>query len=161
MNIQNISTKVQYGENEAVGAVELQLLDAAREAAHKAYAPYSHFRVGAAVRLADGTIFAGSNQENAAYPSGLCAERVTLFYANAQKPDIAVETLLIFAETDEGVVEQPITPCGACRQVILEKEQQQGAPITIILCGRDKMYRIRGIENLLPLTFIADALPEH
>ncbi|MBR6250337.1 MAG: cytidine deaminase [Bacteroidales bacterium] len=159
MKIQNLTTQVQYGENEESRVDELELMELAKAAAHRAYAPYSRFRVGAAVKMADGTLFSGSNQENAAYPSGLCAERVTLFYANAQKPNVAVDTLLIYAETDEGALEQPITPCGACRQVILEKEHLQGSPITIILCGRDKMYRIRGIDNLMPLTFVGDVLP--
>ena len=98
-------------------AEDERLMLAAREAAAKAYAPYSKFRVGAAALLDNGEVVAASNQENAAYPSGLCAERTTVFYANAKYPEAKILRLLIYAETDKGPVRSPITPCGACRQV--------------------------------------------
>lgn len=110
-----------YDYNELSDA-DRQLMDAAREATQRSYAPYSHFSVGAAARLENGTVVTGTNQENAAYPSGLCAERTTLFYANSQYPDQAVETLAIAARNERDFLDDPIPPCGACRQVMLETE---------------------------------------
>ncbi len=143
---------------EVVSAETQQLLAEAKRVAHAAYAPYSRFRVGAAALLDNGVVVSGSNQENAAYPSGLCAERVTLFYANAQYPQAKVKRLLIYAETDNGSVSTPITPCGACRQVILEKENVQGTPIAITLAGQNDLYHIPGIGSLLPLSFVPSSL---
>ena len=131
-----------------------QLVLRAQKATENSYAPYSKFQVGAAARLADGTIIAGTNQENAAYPSGLCAERTTLFYANSSHPGIAVESLAIAAYTDGKFTNVPITPCGACRQVILETETRYKHPIRILLYGTEGTYVIEnGIHELLPLTF--------
>ena len=127
-------------------------------AARKAYAPYSKFKVGAAVLLANGEIVAASNQENAAYPSGLCAERVTLFYANAKYPDVAVRHLLIYAENENGPVEPFITPCGACRQVMTEKEYLQKSPMKVTLVGKTKVVTVPSVEHLLPFTFTTDNL---
>lgn len=136
-----------------------RLLQAAREAAAKAYAPYSKFRVGAAALLDNGEVVAGSNQENAAYPSGLCAERTTIFYANAKYPDAKVLRLLIYAETDKGPVATPITPCGACRQVLLEKEATQGLPMAVTLAGAVDLYHLPGVAGaLLPLSFVPKSL---
>ena len=107
----------QYDElNEADRA----LVTTAKEATARSYVPYSHFSVGAAALLGDGTVVSGTNQENAAYPSGLCAERTTLFYANSRYPDQPVITLAIAARTEKDFIDNPIPPCGACRQVILE-----------------------------------------
>lgn len=131
---------------------ENELRRAALEAAGRAYAPYSRFRVGAAALLADGRIVAGSNQENAAYPSGLCAERVALFYAGAQYPEVPVRMLAIVAE-DEAGVRPHISPCGACRQVLLETEQRQGEPLRVLLCGREKAILFPSAAALLPLCF--------
>ena len=137
-----------------------QLIDSAREATQRSYAPYSHFSVGAAARLADGTVVTGTNQENAAYPSGLCAERTTLFYANSQYPDQPVNTLAIAAKTEKDFIETPIPPCGACRQVILETEKRYGQPIRILLYGRECIYEVKSIGDLLPLSFDASAMEE-
>ncbi len=131
---------------------ENELRLAALAAAGRAYAPYSRFRVGAAARLADGRIVAGNNQENAAYPSGLCAERVALFYAGAQYPGVPVQMLAIVAEDEAGVKEH-ISPCGACRQVLLETEQRQGGPLRVLLCGRQKAVAFPSAAALLPLCF--------
>ncbi len=135
-----------------------QLRNAATEAAHKAYAPYSKFHVGAAVRLETGEIITGNNQENAAYPSGLCAERVAIFYANAQYPNSRITHLMICAETEGEVLKKPITPCGACRQVIIEKENTQGAPIEICLAGADETFVLPSASDLMPLSFVSDSL---
>ena len=136
-----------------------QLIDAAREAATRGYAPYSRFNVGAAVRLIDGTIVTGNNQENAAYPSGICAERTALFWAGSQHPDKAVVTLAIAARNDSGEFPVPIPPCGACRQVILETEKRYNKAMRIILYGAKECYIIEdGVKALLPLSFDAGFL---
>ena len=131
---------------------ELQLRLAAIQAADRAYAPYSRFSVGAAALLADGQIVTGSNQENAAYPSGLCAERVALFYAGAAYPEVPVRMLAIVAKTGDGIREH-ISPCGACRQVLLETEQRQREPVKVLLCGREKAVLFPSAAALLPLCF--------
>ena len=133
-------------------AEETRLRRAAVEAAGRAYAPYSGFQVGAAALLAGGGIVTGNNQENAAYPSGLCAERVALFYAGATYPRVAVRKLAIVAQDGAGIRER-ISPCGACRQVLLETEQRQGEPIEVWLCGREKAIVFPSAASLLPLCF--------
>lgn len=135
-----------------------RLLDAACEATGRSYAPYSHFSVGAAARLADGTIVTGTNQENAAYPSGLCAERTTLFYANSQYPDQPVTTLAIAARNEEGFLDDPIPPCGACRQVMLETEKRFQQPMRLLLYGKKGIYEIEQASDLLPLSFDAASM---
>jgi cytidine deaminase len=133
------------------------LIKKAREAAKNAYAPYSEFYVGAAVLLGNGKIIEGNNQENAAYPSGLCAERVALFYANASYPDVPVKAIAITAIDKKGKVRNSVQPCGSCRQVMLETEFKSGKPIQIILDG-EKITVLDGIESLLPLSFRPDSL---
>ena len=118
-----ITSVIKVYEYDELNDADRALLDDAIEATRRSYAPYSHFSVGAAALLANGVIVTGTNQENAAYPSGLCAERTTLFYANSQYPDQAVKTLAIAARTEKDFIDTPIPPCGACRQVILETEK--------------------------------------
>lgn len=134
------------------------LIEKAKEQVKKAYAPYSEFQVGAAIELENGNVFAGSNQENSAYPSGLCAERVAMFYANAQCPDVPVKTLAIAAHTKGEFLADPITPCGACRQALLESETRFDKEITILLYGTDKTYEIVSVKQLLPLCFEKNSL---
>ena len=154
-----LQTKIKVGTIDELSSKEREVVDAARKATANSYAVYSGFKVGAAVRLSDGTIVSGTNQENAAYPSGICAERTTLFWANSQHPDKAVEILAIAARTAEGELERPITPCGACRQVILETEKRFKTPIRIILYGSKECYIIEdGIKALMPLSFDSDFL---
>lgn len=155
----NIQIPIRIYEYEELTAADRELIDAACEATKRSYAPYSHFSVGAAARLKKGIIVTGTNQENAAYPSGLCAERTTLFYANSQYPDQAVETLAIAArnERDE-FLEDPIPPCGACRQVMLETEKRFGNPMRVLLYGKKGIYELKNIEALLPLSFDASAM---
>lgn len=154
-----LQTKIKVGSIDELSAQEREVVEAARKATANSYAVYSGFNVGAAVRLSDGTIVSGTNQENAAYPSGLCAERTTLFWANSQYPDKTVEILAIAARTAEGELERPITPCGACRQVILETEKRFKTPIRIILYGSKECYIIEdGIKALMPLSFDSDFL---
>ncbi len=135
-------------------ASDLQTLVArAKENTQRAYSPYSHFSVGAAVLLADGTIVNGANQENAAYPSGLCAERTAMFYANAEHPTQAVKAIAI-ACADKGVfTELPGAPCGACRQVLLETEHRYQHDIQVILYGEKTTYVFPSAKSLLPYSF--------
>lgn len=130
-----------------------QLVEAARQATRGSYAPYSKFCVGAAVRLLDGTIVTGANQENAAFPSSLCAERTALFAAGAQYPDQPVVALAIAARKGRRFLSKPISPCGACRQVISGVEERFGSPIRILLYGTDGILVSEGISPLLPLRF--------
>ena len=125
---------------------------AAIRAAKRAYAPYSRFRVGAAAMLRDGTIVEGNNQENIAYPSGLCAERVALFHAGASFPEIPVISLAIVAFKDD-VIQPSISPCGACRQVMLEIEQRYGKPVRVLMCGNDQTIIVYSVKDLLPFSF--------
>lgn len=131
------------------------LTDAAREACMGSYSPYSHFAVGAALRLSDGSIVKGSNQENAAYPSGMCAERVALYQAGALHPDKAVTAMAIAAQNGGMFLSHPCPPCGACRQVMLETELRNGGnPIRLILYGTEECYIVGdGAKGLLPLQF--------
>lgn len=160
MENKNITTKIIVCSYEELTDEEKKLVDAAKEASNRSYAPYSRFQVGAAVRLAGGVLVSGNNQENAAYPSGICAERTTLFYANSQYPDRAVEALAIAAQTGGKFIEHPTAPCGACRQVILETEERYRHPIRIYLYGTDEVYIVDSIVSLLPLCFGKSDLPE-
>ena len=129
------------------------LLQQATTAAHNAYAPYSHFQVGAAVLLENGEVICGANQENAAYPSGLCAERVALFYANARYPNMPVKAIAITSSCGGQLNDEPAYPCGACRQVLLETEMRYGKPIHVIMGGAKKIKKVASIRDLLPLSF--------
>ena len=135
-----------------------QLVEAAKQATSGSYAPYSKFNVGAAVRLQNGGIIVGANQENAAFPSGLCAERTALFAAGAQHPDQPVVALAIAARKGRQFLPQPIPPCGACRQVISGVEERYGQPIRILLYGTEGVLVSEGISPLLPLRFADEDL---
>lgn len=147
-----LETKITVCAPQELPDCEIPLLNAAVRATEQAYAPYSKFHVGAAALLANGEIVTGSNQENAAYPSGLCAERVALFHAGHQYPHIPVVALAIAAATNGKQVES-ISPCGACRQVLLETEQRFGHSMKIILCGTKEVMVAQSAESLLPLCF--------
>jgi cytidine deaminase len=149
----DIVTNIAVCDYNELNEAQKKLIEHAKEASMRAYAPYSQFNVGAAALLDNGEIVCGSNQENAAYPSGTCAERTTLFYAGAQYPDNAVAMLAIAARKGEHFTATPTAPCGACRQVILETEHRYGKPIEILLYGEEKTYIITSIESLLPLCF--------
>lgn len=150
----NISIEsYQLGE---LSPQDQELIRAAIEATKNAYANYSRFYVGAALRLENGKIVIGANQENAAFPSGLCAERTAVFAAQANYPDSPIETLAIAGRNEKGVLPNPITPCGACRQVILEIEDRYKKPIKILLYGTQKIYCVRSVKDLLPLSFVDD-----
>ena len=148
----------EYFRNEGLELKDKVLLDRAKKASEGAYAPYSNFNVGAAVRLSNGEIIAASNQENAAYPSGLCAERVAIFYAHAKFPDASVESIAVTASVGGHICETPTYPCGACRQVLAESEMRSGSPIRVIVGGEKFTQVMDSISALLPFTF--DNLPK-
>lgn len=158
MNSLILTTKIQVCSIEECSENIKKLIENAKIASENAYAPYSKFHVGAAVLLANGEIINGNNQENAAYPSGLCAERTALFYANAQYPNIAVEAIAIVASNNGDFTDNPCTPCGSCRQVLLEVENRFEHPVKIIMYGKSKIYEAASIKDLLPLSFGKDDL---
>jgi cytidine deaminase len=129
------------------------LIEEAKAQTQKAYAPYSNFKVGCAVLLENGVIIGGNNQENAAYPSGLCAERVAVFYAKSQYPDTAVSAIAIAAFHNGNFTAEPVNPCGACLQTLLETEKRQKTPIKLILFGQNNTQIINGIKDCLPISF--------
>jgi len=155
-----ITSKVEvYGSEAELSQEERDLLKSARATAGNAYAPYSGFRVGAALRIENGEVVTGSNQENVAYPSGLCAERTALFYAGTVFPSVSATHLVIACQSDNFEVNRPITPCGACRQVIAEYESRWGKPMRILMAGtKGEIYAVNGIGGLLPLAFEANEL---
>lgn len=155
--MENISITTSFSvydsANELPEPVRL-LMQKAVEARKKAYAPYSHFRVGAALQLDNGEVVQGANQENAAYPSGLCAERVAVFHAGAVYPEAKILQMAISAASDNKLVDAPIPPCGACRQSISEYEFKQDTPIEIYFMGETgKVLKSDSLKNLLPLVF--------
>lgn len=158
MKILEFKTIVQeYSDFSELGNQQQNLLEKAIEARKKAYSPYSHFSVGAAVELKDGTFVTGNNQENIAFPSGLCAERTVLFYANANHPGIPILRMAISSASENVQVDYPVYPCGACRQVMAEYENISGHPIEIILMGATgKVHIVNGLINLMPLAFDND-----
>jgi len=147
--------KIRIKEYESLDELSFEdraLVHAAREACDRAYAKYSRFYVGAALRLARDQVITGNNQENAAYPSGLCAERVALFYANATYPELAVTTLAVTAKQEQFLI-HPTPPCGGCRQVLLETERRFGRPMLILLAGAERVMVFDSAADLLPLAF--------
>ncbi len=124
------------------------------EATDASYAKYSQFRVGACLMLSNGVTIKGCNQENAAFPAGICAERSAIFAAGAQYPDQAVTTLAIAARDTQGeLTQEPVSPCGTCRQVMIETETRFHQPIRILLYGQRRVYVVEGIRHLMPLSF--------
>lgn len=149
---------LEYDALEDLPKADRELVLAAREASATSYSPYSKFRVGAAVMLANGTLIKGSNQENADFTDGLCAERVALFYANSSFPEVAVKSLAVTAKNLNGLIDGPALPCGSCRQVLVETESRYGQAIRLILDGAKKIMIVEGADNLLPFAFKPAAL---
>lgn len=129
------------------------LITKAKELTKNCYVPYSHFHVGATILLENGALYFGSNQENAAYPAGICAERVALSYANTEYPNIPVKAVAIAAWSDHDFTERPISPCGICRQTLLEVQRRFDSPIDVYMFGKDQIYHIADVEELLPVAF--------
>jgi cytidine deaminase len=147
---------VKYSEFNSVDELsprEVELIEKAKEVLSTSYSPYSHFRVGAAVLLENNEIISGSNQENGAYPSGLCAERVALFYAGAKYPKVPVVSIAIVASYMDEIIQSPISPCGACRQVMIEYRNIGAKPFSVIMVGQSKIVKVEDVRFLLPFSF--------
>ena len=145
-----------FASVEEMDPLDQELVAAAIEAQKGSYSPYSHFRVGAALRLENGLIIKGANQENNAYPAGLCAERTAMFAAGANYPDLAFDTLAIVGSDHNGICDNPATPCGECRQVMAEYQTKGGRPLKVILVGAKKIQKFSKVDDILP--FIFDSL---
>ena len=155
----NLITKITVYSYEECTEIEKKLIDAAKQSTFNAYAPYSNFHVGAALLLENGKIITGNNQENAAYPSGLCAERTAVFYANAQYPDQKIETIAIAAHYNGDFTDDLISPCGSCRQVLLEVESRYNSPVKIMMYNKkNEIYVAESMSSLMPLSFDKKAL---
>lgn len=151
-----LKTFIRECQFEELSQAEQHLIEQAIEATNRSYAPYSKFSVGACLLLNNGVEVIGCNQENAAYPVGLCAERSAIFAAGAQYPDVPVRMIAIAARTPEGELQdEPVSPCGSCRQVLIETETRFSQEVRILLYGRNKIYVIDGIKQLMPLSFTA------
>lgn len=146
--------RMQFCQLEELADDDRQLVEKAIGATQNSYAPYSNFHVGACLRLADGREVIGANQENAAFPSGLCAERSAVFAAQSMFPEEAITALAIAARNENGLTAQPVSPCGACRQVILEMEDRYKQDVRILLYGTEGVYVIPSVKSLLPLHFV-------
>ena len=153
-----LHTRLLVCSADELSETDRSLVEQARCSTGTSYSPYSRFSVGAAALLDDGTVVCGSNQENAAYPSGLCAERVALFYATSQHPGRKVEALAIAARAADGFTPDPITPCGSCRQVFAELRTRYGNPMRLLLYGARHTLVVDDACSLLPLTFDAESL---
>lgn len=153
MQEKKVITKIQVYSYTDLTEADKKLIDLAKEATKSSYTPYSHFNVGAAVRLENGVLIKGCNQENAAFPAGICAERSACFNAGANYPDVAIEAIAIIAVQNGEVVEDPCSPCGVCRQALLEFETRSGKPMQVLLAGRDKVFHLESMKSLLPLSF--------
>ncbi len=155
--MKNIRIEINLEEFESISELPSSiqnLMNKAHKARENAYAPYSHFKVGAALQLDSGEIILGNNQENAAYPSGLCAERVAVFHAGATHPNASIVSMALTAKSSKNKVTTPIPPCGACRQVLAEYEVKQNTPIAIYFMGETgKIVKSNSIKELLPLIF--------
>lgn len=150
----DITVPVTVAIYDELSPEDRHLVDLAREATHRSYAPYSKFCVGAAILLSNGEIVTGSNQENAAFPSGTCAERTACYYAHSRYPEAKFETIAIAARgTDWLEIANPVAPCGACRQALLEYETLAGKNVKVILVGRDEIYILPSVSSTLPLAF--------
>jgi len=154
----NLTMPMRACQWDELTEAQREVLRVAKEQTKHSYCPYSHFHVGAGAELANGVIVPGCNQENAAYPSGLCAERSALFAAGAQYPDQPVKRLAIACFTDGHFTKEPGSPCGACRQVMIETEHRYGEKMEVLLYGEDETYVIESAADLLPLIFVSENL---
>ena len=154
----NLTTKMKSYQWDELTDEQRHVLTIAKEQVKHSYCPYSHFHVGAAAKLTNGEVIRGCNQENAAYPSGLCAERSALFAAGAQYPEEAVTKLAIACFTGGHFTKEPGSPCGACRQVMLETEHRYGGKMEVLLYGEKEIYVFESAADLLPLIFVSENL---
>ena len=143
----------EYNSIEELNPEDRELAAEAIKAMEGAYAPYSHFHVGAAVRMSNGQIVRGANQENAAFPSGLCAERTAMFAAGARYPDKDMLGIAIAGGVMGRLALEPVTPCGACRQVMAQYQAKSGKPMSVIMISADKVWKFEKVDDILPLIF--------
>jgi cytidine deaminase len=148
-----IISVTEYSSTEELDGQYKNLIKSAYEACSTSYAPYSKFCVGTAVLLENGEVIKGSNQENAAYPSGLCAERVAVFYANSLYPEVPIVAIAIAASIAGIPVKEPVYPCGSCRQSLLQSEQRFRKNIRVLMAGSEKIRMVESIKDLLPFGF--------
>lgn len=153
-----INTDIKFCQYDELEESAQRLIDKAVAATDNSYSPYSHFRVGAALRLEDGTEVTGANQENAAFSVTMCAERSAIFNAQSNHPESAITHIAIAARNSQGIVSEPIAPCGSCRQVMLEMEQRYHRKIQIYLYGEKGVYVLSSVRDILPLSFIGDEM---
>lgn len=154
----NISFE-QYNGIEELSEKDKQLCELSEQALATSYSPYSKFRVGTAIRLTSGETILGSNQENVAYPSGLCAERVALFSIGSSRPNAVIESMAITAQTDAFEILKPVTSCGGCLQVMAEFERKQNSPIEVIFyCLNGEILKVDSVKSLLPFAFVEERL---
>ena len=154
----NLNIAIKHCQLDELSVADRELIEQAMKATDNAYDEYSHFYVGAALRLANGRIVIGANQENAAFPSGLCAERTAVFSAQANFPDQSIEALALVARNDNGLIDNPVTPCGACRQVLLGVEERYGRPMRVLMYGKSGVYSVGSVKDLLPLSFVDSSM---
>jgi len=160
MNTQNFSISYHtFNGIEELSETDRMLCLKAKDAMATSHSPYSKFRVGTAILLADNEIVLGSNQENVAYPSGLCAERVALFFIGSNKPGAIIKTMAITAQTDNFKIVNPVTSCGGCLQVMIEAEKRQNSPIEVLFyCIDGQILKVKSVKSLIPFAFVEDRL---
>lgn len=149
----DLVTKIRIYSYDELDATDKNLIDLAKEATSRSYSPYSRFSVGAALLLENGEILTGANQENVAYPSALCAERTTCYYASAKYPGVRFVKLAVAAFHNGIFLPNPISPCGGCRQALAEYEKLGGKPVEVMLYGTEGIYVFNSVKDLLPLCF--------
>ena len=149
---------LKFAQLDELDADDRTLVEKAVEATGRSYAQYSNFNVGAALRLANGEIILGANQENAVFTVGLCAERTAIFAAQVKYPDQPVMAIAIAARNANGLMRLPVSPCGSCRQVMSEVEERYGQPMRILLYGTDGVYIVNSVKDLLPLCFVDESM---
>lgn len=160
MNTKDITISYEiYNGIDELSEADKDLCIIAKDALRTSHSPYSKFKVGTAIQLKDGDVVKGSNQENVAYPSGLCAERVALFSIGANNPQAVITSMAVTAHTDNFKITHPVTSCGACLQVMIEMEKRQGSPIKIMFyCIDGAILKVKGVKDLLPFAFVEDRL---
>ncbi len=149
----NVFSDIRLCQMEELAEEDKVLVETAIQATDNSYSPYSKFRVGAAVRLEGGKVIKGANQENAAFSVTICAERSAIFAAQANYPDKAILSIAIAARNEDGFTQEPVSPCGTCRQAMVEIEQKYSQPLHILLYGKKGVYVMDSIRNLMPLSF--------
>lgn len=149
-----IHADIKFCQIDELSSDDRALVETAMEATDNSYSPYSKFRVGAAIKLADGKVIKGANQENAAFSITICAERSAIYAAQAQFPDQPIVCIAIAARNEDGFTHEPVSPCGMCRQAMVEIEQKYSQPIHILLYGKKGIYVMDSISNLMPLSFV-------